>query len=86
VALPAVRKSRQIFRPVLADAKQAGFTVTLDEVEQLGTFAEIELIVEEQHRLADAQARVEQLSARLELHHEQPRSYLSQLLEKLEVE
>jgi adenylate cyclase class 2 len=83
VGLPVVRKRRQIFRPALTDATHAGFTVTLDEVEQLGRFAEIELIVEQQQRLEQARTRVERLSAKLGLEHEQPRSYLSQLLEKI---
>jgi adenylate cyclase, class 2 len=81
---PEVRKTRRVFS--LAAVDQQPFTVALDEVLQLGTFAEIELIVNDAANLEAARARIEALSQSLGLTQIQPRSYLSLLLAKLGVE
>lgn len=81
--LPEVRKSRRIFRlPNVAD--QPTFTVTLDNVADLGTFAEVELVVQQASELDSARGRIESLATSLLLQDVQPRSYLSLLLEKLQ--
>lgn len=85
-ALPVVEKQRHVFKPSSSDSNRAGFTVTIDEVLQLGTFAEVELIVDHEPLLGASQSRVAELGKELGLDHEQPRSYLSQLLEKLGVD
>ena len=80
-ALPAVRKRRQVFcNPHLP---QAGIQVVLDEVEQLGEFAELELIVTERKSLEAAQSSIQAFASQLGLTEVQPRSYLSQLLGKI---
>ena len=80
------------FRPVLAVRKQrtsyalevAGrsLTVTLDQAEDLGAFAEVETLVEGPDDLAEAQAAVVDLAAQLGLNQVEPRSYLRMLLEQ----
>jgi len=54
---------------------------SLDEVERLGTFAELELVVDE-HDLEAAKACIASLAAALGLVGSQRRSYLELLLEK----
>lgn len=56
-------------------------TVVLDEVDGLGTFAEIELVVTQQSDVEDARRRIGQLAATLGLATEEQRSYLTMLLE-----
>ena len=86
-----VRKSRQSF--VLNDSN-APFTITIDRVESVGCFAEIELVVEggnskDEHSAADvgsnaiaaARQQIVQLAPKLGLHQDEPRSYLRMLLE-----
>lgn len=78
------------FRPVATVAKVrrifelghpfAGLTVTVDAVESVGSFAEIETLAENEADVDQARARVEGLSERLSLHHTEPRSYLRMLL------
>lgn len=85
--LPAVNKHRQNFAlSQNIEAKLPKIHVTLDEVEFLGYFAELELIVTEESQLDLAASRIEQLACRLGLVSVQPRSYLSLTLEKLGVE
>jgi adenylate cyclase class 2 len=81
---PEVRKTRRVFS--LTVPKQQPFTVALDEVASLGSFAEIELIVADIAMLDEARSRIERLSQSLRLTQVQPRSYLSLLLAKLGVE
>ena len=81
---PQVRKTRRVFSLALAD--QRPYTKALDEVASLGSFAEIELIVEDITMLDDARSRVETVSQLLGLTQIQPRSYLSLLLAKLGVD
>ncbi len=85
--LPAVNKRRQNFAySGIIEANLPKMHVTLDEVEFLGYFAELELIVTEENQLDLAASRIEQLACRLGLLSVQPRSYLSLTLEKLGVE
>ncbi len=81
---PDVRKTRRVFS--LADSDQQPCTIALDEVDGLGSFAEIELLVKNAAELEEAQARIETLSRSLGLNQNQPRRYLSLLLAKLGVE
>lgn len=85
---PQVRKTRRIFS-VAAPTPEAGgmpFTVAIDEVVDLGMFAEIELLVEAAEQLEEAGQRIEKLAVSLGLSQVQPRSYLSLLLTKLGVD
>ncbi len=76
-----VLKTRRVFR---CDTDQyAEIHVTLDEVQQLGSFAEIEIVVAQAEELPNAEKRVSQLAKLIGLEQSQPRSYLSLLLEKL---
>ena len=81
---PEVRKTRRVF--TLAVSGHQPFTVAVDEVASLGTFAEIELIIDDIGMLDEARSRVESLSKLLGLNEIQPRSYLSLLLAKLGVD
>jgi adenylate cyclase class 2 len=78
--LPAVRKLRRQFDLAFA---QRQFNIAIDDVEQLGHFAEIELLVADQSDLPSARSAVEALGNALGLNRVQPKSYLSQLLSKL---
>lgn len=78
---PEVRKTRRVFS--LASVERQPFSIALDEVVSLGSFAEIELIVKEAAILEVARTRIESLSQSLGLTQIQPRSYLSLLLAKL---
>jgi adenylate cyclase class 2 len=54
--------------------------VSLDEVDRVGTFVELELVADEAHR-ADATRSLQSLAARLALTQSERRSYLSLLLQ-----
>ncbi len=84
VPKPEVRKTRRIF--TLGDANKRPFTIALDEVLNLGSFAEIELLVSDAAMLEEARSRIEGLAQSLGLTQVQQRSYLSLLLAKLGVE
>lgn len=73
-----VSKRRRVFR-----WSQAGrsLTVTVDHVDRLGTFAEIERIVHSEDEMAAARSDIETLSLRLGLDQVEKRSYLSMVLE-----
>jgi len=73
-----VRKRR---RKVQIDWQGRAVVGTLDEVDGLGTFVELELIAEEAD-LDDARACIASLAERLELHQSERRSYLRLLLDK----
>ena len=54
--------------------------MVVDQVEQLGWFAEVETVVTDSTNLETAQAQVLQLGHSLGLSQIQPKSYLDQLL------
>lgn len=81
---PEVRKTRRVLKLTAID--QQPFTIALDEVVNLGSFAEIELIVQDPSMFDAARSRIETLAKSLGLTQVQPRSYLSLLLAKLGVE
>lgn len=74
-----VRKTRTEFR---LDSPGRGMTITLDDVDQLGSFAEVEALAVEEAELPAAQAAVLDLAARLGLDQVEPRSYLRMQLER----
>ncbi len=76
--LPEVRKTRRVFK--LGVAPSHPVTIAIDQVAQLGTFAEIELLVSEESQLEQARQRIEAIADLLLLTEVQPRSYLSLLL------
>ena len=76
-----VRKTRRLFHCITIDEYQ-GIHVAIDCVEQLGGFAEIEIVVTNPSDLDCAEHRVLSLAKLLGLEAKQPRSYLSMLLEK----
>ena len=57
-------------------------TVALDEVEKLGTFIEVEFLVEEEDR-DSATRRIEEIARCLELAKPEPRSYLRMVMEEI---
>ncbi len=85
--LPTVEKQRQFYRP-RQNSKHgtSKILVALDEVQLLGSFAEIELVVANVNQLEQASAEVQSLAGVLGLNTVQPKSYLSLLLAKLELE
>lgn len=89
--VPEVRKTRHIYQyPAqvgkTVDQAVADISLAFDEVEQLGTFAEIELIVTDTQHLDTAHQQIQELAAQLGLTQVQAKSYLSQLLHKLGIE
>ncbi len=82
--LPEVCKTRRIF--TLRATSAAPITIAIDQVAQLGTFVEIELLIDEEAKLEEARQQIESLASLLSLTEVQPRSYLSLLLIKLGVE
>lgn len=78
-----VRKQRSIFKATASgDELSLRIIISLDRVQGLGDFAEIELIVADAGRLHEAQSAIELQASALQLTQVQPRSYLSQLLAK----
>lgn len=75
-----VRKQRESFT---ADAPWDGMVVTIDQVEQLGTYAEIELSVADTDEVENARRRVAALAEKLALRDSEPKSYLRLLVERL---
>ncbi len=84
----AVRKERTLFKRggSAEHLNELELVVMLDEVEQLGEFAEIETIVRSKDDLGAARCSILQEAERLGMQEEQPLSYLSQLLKKLGAE
>lgn len=76
-----VCKSRRVF--VSSEPKFDGVHVTLDDVDQLGQFAEIEIVVHQKQDLPTAENRVTQLAKLIGLERHQPKSYLTLLQEKI---
>ena len=73
-----IRKNR---RPFHLQFQGRPLEVALDEVEDLGTFAEVEAFAEGDEDLPDAQQAVLDLARELELTTVEPRSYLRMFLE-----
>ncbi len=91
--LPAVVKARETYAVAansglsLASAiASSGLHVTIDEVEQLGSYAEIELVVAQPTLLEQAGVEIQRIAELLGLTGVEPRSYLSMLLARLEIE
>ena len=57
-------------------------TVTLDEVSDIGTFAEVECMVHSDQELAAAEQAIESAAGNLGLSYIEKRSYLSMVLEQ----
>jgi adenylate cyclase class 2 len=74
-----VRKTRRVFS--LAKFHPA-MTVTLDEVSEIGTFAEVECVVNSDQELAAAEQAIASAAAHLGLNFIEKRSYLSMVLEQ----
>jgi adenylate cyclase class 2 len=81
-AVATVRKQRQSFSWPNDRGEFADFTVTIDHVEQVGDFAEIELVVPDSvaGRVDAAGRRIGELAERLGLTDSVPSSYLTMLL------
>jgi adenylate cyclase, class 2 len=77
--VPAVRKTRRVFE-CRHSPHNDRIHVALDQVEQLGSFAEIELVITDTEQIHLAETRVLELAAKLGLNRQQPKSYLSMLL------
>lgn len=73
-----VRKSRRCFG---LTGEMADFGVVIDTVEFVGMFAEVELVVAQSSEIEVARERISQLSSNLGLQRDEPRSYLTMLLE-----
>ena len=73
-----VRKSRRCFR---LPGDRADFGVVIDQVQTLGLFAEVELVVGDLSEIEPARERIAELAGHLGLQRAEPRSYLSMLLE-----
>lgn len=91
--LPPVAKRRETFAhrasanlPLPSGSLAAALRVTIDEVELLGSFSEIELVVSSESELSRAAEHVQRVAEQLGLVTVQPRSYLSLLLAKLNIE
>lgn len=83
-----VIKTRQSY--TLGDPS-GDMSITIDDAEQLGEFAEIELVIDvaPQHQdegVEAARRRIGQLAERLQLRQAEPRSYLTMLLERTATE
>lgn len=74
-----VRKARRSTR---IEINGIMITVSLDSVEQLGCFVELEAIVNDRTTLEATQSTIQQLADKLQVHRIEPRSYLRQLLEQ----
>jgi adenylate cyclase class 2 len=77
-----VRKTRRIFE-CRSNKEFAEIHVTIDCVEHLGNFAEIEIVVSDTNGVKAAEQRVLSLAELLELKEMQPRSYLTMLLDAM---
>ncbi len=75
-----VRKTRSVYAIRFGGCD---IEVAIDDVEGLGTFAEVEVLVANDEGLAAAQTAVLALSRELELVQVEPRSYLRMVLERL---
>jgi adenylate cyclase class 2 len=73
-----VRKTRRVFS---LEGFHQGMHVTVDQVESLGSFAELECVVHDETALREAERAIESLAIALQLGFVEKRSYLSMLLE-----
>ncbi len=84
VPLPEVNKRRDNYaRNSARESDHPRIKVMLDDVQGLGSFAELELIVTDARKVDVAAERIQQLAANLGLVTVQPRSYLSLVLEQV---
>ena len=67
-------------RPFQGSDEVGEFVAVIDEVEELGLFAEIELIVERESQVEAARQRIDALAGRLGLHRAESQSYLRMVL------
>ncbi|NND96807.1 MAG: class IV adenylate cyclase [Pirellulaceae bacterium] len=72
-----VKKTRRLF---CLPGNHADLVVTIDDVQQVGLFSEIELIVDEEGGIETARAKIQDLAAVLGLQQAESRSYLRMLL------
>ena len=74
-----VSKTRQIYR-----LRRAGYEIELsiDSVENLGSFVELETVVDESSELDTARSAINELASELKLSESERRSYLELLLEQ----
>jgi adenylate cyclase class 2 len=77
-SVTVVRKTRRLHELTRNDLR---FEIALDEVDELGSFLEVELIADEAD-LKSAQDAVLELAGELGLSQTEPRSYLGMLLQK----
>ncbi|WP_146458423.1 class IV adenylate cyclase [Rubripirellula tenax] len=83
-SVATVCKVRLSFDPPATDthsADLAGIVVVVDHVDEVGHFAEIEVVAADENGVEEARNRVETLGNTLGLHQTEPRSYLRMLLE-----
>ena len=73
-----VRKTR---RPFGLPAPWSDLIVVVDQVDGLGTFAEIEAVVADQSLVELARGRIAELAGHLTLQQDEPRSYLNMVLQ-----
>lgn len=76
-----VRKQRRTFK--LPCQNGSDITIALDKAEQLGDFAELEIVIDGDAEIDAARDEILELAYRLCLDQVEPRSYLTMLLEKL---
>ncbi len=74
-----VRKTR---RPFSARDATGPFGVVIDEVQGLGFFVEVEVMVENQEDVEQARAKIEMIAGQLGLQQPESRSYLRMVLEE----
>ena len=74
-----VKKTRETFQ---VNALHSAVTVTIDSVDGIGTFAEVERVVENEQELVTARHDIEALATRLGLNTVEKQSYLSMFLEQ----
>jgi len=72
-------KTRELYT---LEHDQRSVTITLDHVESLGFFAEVELILFDPNEIEQAQKDIQAVGQRLGLNEVEPRSYLGMLLSK----
>jgi len=72
-----VKKTR---RPFTASDLTGPFGVVIDEVEGLGLFVEIEVLVEKQQGVEQAREKIQRIARQLGLHQAEARSYLRMVL------
>jgi adenylate cyclase class 2 len=77
----AVTSIRKVRTPYHLTFQAHAIEVVLDVVEGIGTYVEVETIVEAENQMPEAQRTVVELAARLGLTEVEPRSYLRMVLE-----